>query len=194
MENTKEINRYIMVIMIIALLLTCGSYLIFNVSKKMSNEMKVQEEVLISQNTQKQESQPIKLTEELKEELIKLIPRSPNCENKFKFEQFNKESYIEIETEIFENTECNNNYEIYNYDYKWDSTISNIYLYSYILLTDNNYYGSSYSDLFIPIEKIQKDENNNISKNSLIGYGGKYKFTFAKIEENYIYVSTNYVK
>lgn len=194
MENKKEINKYIMIIMVIALLLTGGSLLIFNISQKMSDQINIKEEVIISQNTPQEIKKDIELTDELKEELNKLIPQSINCENKYKYEQFNKESYIDIDNEIIETTECNNNYEIYKYDYKWESNSSNIYLYSYILLTDNNYYGTSYNDLFIPLDKIKKDENNIISKESLIGYGGKYKFTFAKIGENYIYTSTNYVK
>ena len=35
--------------------------------------------------------------------------------------------------------------------------------------------------------------NEKISENSFIGYGGKYKFTFAKVNNDYVYTSTSYI-
>ena len=38
-----------------------------------------------------------------------------------------------------------------------------------------------------------KKLNEKISENSFIGYGGKYKFTFAKVNNDYVYTSTSYI-
>lgn len=195
MEDKTQKDIYILVILITTVILVAGSYLIFNKSKELSKK----QQITFNQNTigtLQNQTIEINLTEELKIELKKLIPNNPNCTQKYKYEQFNNSNYIEIieETTPEITTECNDNIKIYTYDYKWETTDSEIKLYSYILITNGEKYGSSYNDLYIFPEKIKLDDTNNPTKEILIGYGGKYRFNFTKIGETYIYTSTTYIK
>ena len=77
---------------------------------------------------------------------------------------------------------------MYTKDYNWQSSSDEILLYSYVLLFDGVNYGKTYQNLVVPSSKIE-----SLSENSFIGYGGKYKFTFAKVNNDYVYTSTSYI-
>lgn len=194
MESRTQKDIYILVILITTTILVSGSYLIFTKSKELSKQQQVTlKPIQISQLEPQIEE--IILTDDLKQTLKKLIPTDPNCPQEYKYEQFNNSNYIEIITTEQEETPtpCNENIKLYTYDYKWETTTSEVTLYSYILLTDGNKFGSSYNDLYISPENIKYDETT-LTKETMIGYGGKYKFNFTKIGETYIYTSTTYIK
>ncbi len=192
MEYKTQKDIYILVILITTIILVSGSYLIFTKSKELSQN----QQVTLKQNTigtLEEPKEEIKLTDELKQTIKDLIPTDSNCNQIYKYEQFNNSNYIDI-TNPTDETQCNNNIKIFTYDYKWETTDTEVILYSYILLTDGEKYGTSYNDLYISSENIKYDNETNLTKETLIGYGGKYKFNFTKIGETFIYTSTNYIK
>ena len=187
LEDNKKIT-YISVILIATLLLITGSFLIFKSSAYLSQEKIVT--TLPNQNVQISIiNEPIEITEELKTNLKELIPKN-SCNNEFLPEQFNQNLYIGLISNE-NNIECSN-LLTYTQDYKWSSTTDEVIMYSYVLITDGTNYGKSYQNLVVSSDKIEK-LNEKISENSFIGYGGKYKFTFAKVNNDFVYTSTSYI-
>lgn len=187
LEDNKKI-AYISVIIIATFLLITGSFLIFKSSAYLSQEKVVT--TMPNQNVQISiVNEPIEITEDLKTNLKQLIPKN-SCNNEFLPEQFNQNLYIGLINNQ-NNAECSN-LLTYTQDYNWTSTTDEVILYSYVLITDSTNYGKSYQNLVVPSDKIEKI-NEMISENSFIGYGGKYKFTFAKVNNDFVYTSTSYI-
>lgn len=186
MQIDKKVT-YIFVIVLATMLLISGSFLIFKSSAYLSQD-KVVTTVPTKNIAINVVNENISITPELKEQLKLLIPKN-NCNNEYLYKQFNGSYYLGINNPIEE--ECND-IKVFLSEKDWSSSLDEVSLTAYILLFDNNKYGKIYENLIVPPENITY-ENEYISKKSFLGYGGIYKFNFAKVNNEYIYTSTNYL-
>lgn len=186
MNDSKLRDLYIVVILGISILLVVGSLLIFRVSDKLSKEASVSfssgNDEVISSNYS-----PIVLDDELKERLSLLIPFNNEC-NSYDYRMFNMSSYIGDGSSF-----CDN-YVVYLDDFRWDYDSSFVYLYVYALVGNGESFGPAYNNLYVDSSKIIFDDNGNVSRDSIIGYGGRYLLTFSLLGNDFIYSSTSYVK
>lgn len=175
---------YIFVILTATMLLITGSFLIFKSSAYLSRDKIVTTRP--NKNTEiSVVNEKIELTDELKNNLKQLIPKS-TCNEDLLYSQFNGGFYLGLNND--ESPEDCSNIKVYTKDYNWQSSSDEILLYSYVLLFDGINYGKTYQNLVVPSSKIE-----SLSENYFIGYGGKYKFTFAKVNNDYVYTSTSYI-
>ena len=175
---------YIFVILTATMLLITGSFLIFKSSAYLSRDKIVTTRP--NKNTEiSVVNEKIELTDELKNNLKQIIPKS-TCNGDLLYSQFNGGFYLGLNND--ESPEDCSNIKVYTKDYNWQSSSDEILLYSYVLLFDGINYGKTYQDLVVPSSKIE-----SLAENSFIGYGSKYKFTFAKVNNDYVYTSTSYI-
>lgn len=186
MQMDKKIT-YIFVIVVATMLLITGSFLIFKSSAYLSQD-KVVTTVPAGNVAINVVNENISITPKLKEQLKLLIPKN-TCNNEYLYNQFNGSYYLGINNTTEE--ECND-YKVFSFEKDWSSSLDEVSLTAYILVYDKNKYGKTYNNLVVPSENIIF-ENENITKKSFLGYGGIYKFNFAKVNNEYIYTSTNYL-
>ena len=157
----------------------------------------------ISNNENSQETSKIEVTSSLEKELRDLIPTVKYC-NQYLYKQYNggifKSTDLTSEDKTSDFEQCQGILFVNTNSYKNDSTNTEVYLYDYVLLYDQQgsnecqgcFYGTDYQNINIKYDDIEL-VGDSVSKDSFKKYGQIYKYTFKLVDDNYEYVSTEAV-